>query len=302
MPGTNPDALETWSLEPLAFEHLLERLAEYQRVVLLSGDVHNSTGNLMSYWRGDAVTPARIAQFTSSGMKNVMPVYLRALDRSAMLLQELLRARIGVERFGWDRPADDLVLLPEGRTEDDLVAATRAKLLRSPVLLPGPRVAGRQRNPAGPAGRADHSAQPRPSPRTGAGGSDRCSTIAPMPSGRRRSGPRPIDDAAVEAQLADPEQVFAALQTIAARHQSALDRMRNARQMLFRSNFGVCRFVTEGGEPRACRDDHGRARAVHPGARPGDADPGPRPLPRPGGPARPGRGAAARASCGSPRS
>ena len=56
-----------------------------------------------------------------------------------------------------------------------------------------------------------------------------------------------IDDALVEAQLADPEQVFAALQTVAARHQSALDRMRNARQMLFRSNFGVCRFVTEGG-------------------------------------------------------
>ena len=136
MPGTNPDALETWALEPLAFEHLLERLAEYQRVVLLSGDVHNSTGNLMSYWRGSATSPARIAQFTSSGFKNVMPVYLRALDRSAMLLQELLRARIGVERFGWDRPADDLVLLPEGRSEDDLVAATRAKLLRSPVLLP----------------------------------------------------------------------------------------------------------------------------------------------------------------------
>ena len=92
MPGTNPDALETWALEPLAFEHLLERLAEYQRVVLLSGDVHNSTGNVMSYWRGPRAQPARIAQFTSSGFKNVMPVYLRALDRSAMLLQELLRA------------------------------------------------------------------------------------------------------------------------------------------------------------------------------------------------------------------
>ncbi len=65
MPGTNPDALETWSLEPLAYEHLLQRLAEYQRVVVLSGDVHNSTGNLMSYWRGNASTPARIAQFTS---------------------------------------------------------------------------------------------------------------------------------------------------------------------------------------------------------------------------------------------
>ncbi len=246
MPGTNPDALETWSLEPLAFEHLLERLAEYQRVVLLSGDVHNSTGNVMSYWRGGATRPARIAQFTSSGMKNVMPVYLRALDRSAMLLQELLRARLGVERFGWDRPADDLVLLPEGRTENDLVAATRAKLLRSPVLLPAhgwlddnepgqphrPELTTRL-NPAHPPDwrwRVQPLLDDRPD-------SDRPTPIRT----------RAIDDAAVESQLADPNQVLAALQTIAARHQSALDRMRNARQMLFRSNFGVCRFVPEDG-------------------------------------------------------
>ena len=264
MPGTNPDALETWSLEPLAYEHLLKRLAEYQRVVLLSGDVHNSTGNLMSYWRGSATSPARIAQFTSSGMKNVMPVYLRALDRSAMLLQELLRARLGVERFGWDRPADDLVLLPEGRTEDDLVAATRAKLLRSPVLLPAhgwlddnepgqpdrPELTTRL-NPAKP---PDWRWRVRPLL------DDRPDTERPTPIRAR-----PIDDAAVEAQLADPDQVFTALQTIAARHQSALDRMRNARQMLFRSNFGVCRFTTDRGR------DHRRARAVHVGDGPGDA-------------------------------
>ncbi|WP_116995903.1 hypothetical protein [Desertimonas flava] len=242
MPGTNPDALETWSLEPLAYEHLLQRLAEYQRVVVLSGDVHNSTGNLMSYWRGNASTPARIAQFTSSGMKNVMPVYLRALDQSAMLLQQLLRMGIGIERFGWDRPAEDLVLLPPGRSDDDLVAATRAKLLRSPVLLPAhgwiddnPRGAEplpeltTRLNPANP---PDWRWRARP-------------LLDTRPDSERPTPIRvtAIDDAAVEAQLADPEQVLDALQTIAARHQSALARMRNARQMLFRSNFGVCRFI-----------------------------------------------------------
>ena len=245
MPGTNPDALETWSLEPLAYEHLLERLAEYQRVVLLSGDVHNSTGNVMSYWRGAAPAPARIAQFTSSGLKNVMPVYLRALDRSAMLLQELLRARIGVERFGWDRPADDLVLLPEGRTEDDLVAATRAKLLRSPVLLPAH--GWLDDNEPGEPVRPELTTRLNP-----AHPPDWRWCVEPLLDDRldaERPTPiraRPIDDAAVEAQLNDPDQVFSALQTIAARHQSALDRMRNARQMMFRSNFGVCRFTTEG--------------------------------------------------------
>ncbi|HEX6886544.1 MAG TPA: hypothetical protein VF143_00445 [Candidatus Nanopelagicales bacterium] len=246
MPGTNPDALETWSLEPLAYEHLLKRLAEYQRVVLLSGDVHNSTGNLMSYWRGGAPNPARIAQFTSSGMKNVMPVYLRALDRSAMLLQELLRARIGVERFGWDRAADDLVLLPEGRTEDDLVAATRARLLRSPVLLPAH--GWLDDNEPGQPHRDELTTRLNP-----AHPPDWRWRVQPLLDDRpdsERPSPiraRAIDDAGVEAQLADPAQVFVALQTIAARHQSALDRMRNARQMLFRSNFGICRFTSATG-------------------------------------------------------
>ncbi|UVO50214.1 hypothetical protein M0208_06640 [Sphingomonas sp. SUN019] len=257
MPGTNPDALETWALEPLAFEHLLKRLAEFQRVVLLSGDVHNSTGNVMSYWRGTAQRPARIAQFTSSGFKNVMPVYLRALDRSAMLLQELLRAKIGVERFGWDRPADELVLLPEGRSTDDLVAATRAKLLRSPVLLPAhgwlddnrpdidiPRLELSSRlNPAKPPDWR-WRVQPLLDERA-----DR--DILDDPQFEKHRPPpiqaKAIDDAAIEAQLADPMEVLAALQTISDRHQAALGRMRNARQMLFRSNFGICRFETEDG-------------------------------------------------------
>jgi hypothetical protein len=243
MPGTNPDALETWSLEPLAYEHLLERLAEFQRVVVLSGDVHNSTGNLMSYWRGTDEPPARIAQFTSSGFKNVMPVYLRALDRSAMLLQELLRARLGVERFGWGRPADDLLLLPEGRTENDLVAATRGRLLRSPVLLPAH--GWLNDNKPGEPIRPELSTRLNPSRPP-----DWRWRVVPLLDKRpdsERPTPiraRPIDDALVEAQLADPGQVFTALQTIAARHQSALDRMRNARQMMFRSNFGTCRFTT----------------------------------------------------------
>lgn len=257
MPGTNPDALETWAIEPLAFEHLLKRLAEFQRVVLLSGDVHNSTGNLMSYWRGDAQRPARIAQFTSSGLKNVMPIYLQALDRSAMLLQQLLRTGLGVERFGWDLPADDLVLLPAGRSEDDLVAATRSKLQRSPVLLPAhgwldDNQPGQDRldelttrlNPAHP---PDWRWKVRPLL------DDRSDDDLLDDGNFEKHRPPPIqakkiDHAAVEAQLDDPGQVFEALQTIAGRHQAALDRMRNARQMLFRSNFGICRFVTDAGE------------------------------------------------------
>jgi hypothetical protein len=199
----------------------------------------------MSYWRTDTQHPSRIAQFTSSGFKNVMPVYLRALDRSAMLLQELLRAKLGVDRLGWTRPEEDLVLLPTGRTEADLVAVTRAKLLRSPVLLathgwlddnePGvpPEAALTSRlNPARPP-EWRWRITPLIDQRADA---DRPSPIRP----------KALDDALVETQLADPATAFQAMQTVAARHQRALDQMRNTRQMMFRSNFGICRFETTG--------------------------------------------------------
>lgn len=241
MPGTNPDALETWAFDPITFEHLLLRLAEHQRVVVLSGDVHNAASNVMSYWRGDAEQPARIAQFTSSGFKNVMPVYLRALDRSAMLLQELLRAKLGVERLGWTRPDADLVLLPEGRTEADLVATTRARLLRSPVLLA--THGWLDDNPEGeePQERLTSRLNPAKPP-------DWRWKVTPLiderPDAERPAPIRalPLDDAAIEAQLADPATAFPAMRAVAARHQAALDRMRNTRQMMFRSNFGICRF------------------------------------------------------------
>ncbi len=247
MPGTNPDALETWSLDAITYEHLLGRLAEHQRVVLLSGDVHNAASNLMSYWRGNQTQPARIAQFTSSGFKNVMPVYLRSLDRSAMLLQELLRAKLGVERLGWTRPDADLVLLPGGRTEDDLVATTRAKYLRSPVLLPTwgwPDDTPEGADPPDDAAKSRLNLVKPPDWRW---------RVTPLLDERKDADrpspirPTPLDDALIETQLNDPSTAFAAMQAVAARHQAALDRMRNTRQMMFRSNFGICRFETTAG-------------------------------------------------------
>ena len=245
MPGTNPDALETWALDEITYEHLLARLAEYPRVVLLSGDVHNAASNVMSYWRGDTQRPVRIAQFTSSGFKNVMPVYLRALDANAMLLQQLLRAKIGVERLGWTRPDDDLVLLPTGLTVSNLVAGTRAKLLRTPVLLPthgwpdartedtpGDEFSSRL-NPARPP-EWRWRVTPLLDERTDA---DRPAPIRAVP----------LDEDAIDAQVAAQASPFAAIQEVARRHQGALDRMRNTRQMMFRSNAGICRFETTDG-------------------------------------------------------
>ena len=85
MTGTNPDAIEAWAFDAVTFEHLLERLAPYGQVVLLSGDVHYSSGTAMSYWKGTATAPARFAQFTSSGFKNVMPSMITVVDRHRRL-------------------------------------------------------------------------------------------------------------------------------------------------------------------------------------------------------------------------
>src|SRR5207249_5603308 len=98
--GTNPDAIEAWAFDTETFEHLLARLQPYGRVVLLSGDVHYSSGTLMSYWLGNQTRPSRFAQFTSSGLKNVMPPKVTFADRSLGFAQQLLRAKLGAERLG----------------------------------------------------------------------------------------------------------------------------------------------------------------------------------------------------------
>ncbi|MCA8880537.1 MAG: hypothetical protein KDA73_11400 [Rhodobacteraceae bacterium] len=238
MVGTNPDAIEAWSFDAPTFEHFLDRLEPYGRVVILSGDVHYSSATVMSYWRGNAARPARFAQFTSSGFKNVMPSYITFVDRGIGFAQQLVRANLGTERLGWDRPADDLVLLPQGATSGDLVPVMRARLDATPVLLPtwgwldrndpdasvpDPALTTRL-NPAAPPDwrwrvrvlRDERSDDQRPE------------AIRPLP----------IDETAVARDLADPATLLSAYQTLAARHQFAMKRLRNARQFLFRGNVG----------------------------------------------------------------
>lgn len=56
----------------------------------------------------------------------------------------------------------------------------------------------------------------------------------------------PLDEALIEQQASDQATTFDALRAVAVRHQRALERMRNTRQMMFRSNFGICRFEHTG--------------------------------------------------------
>jgi hypothetical protein len=243
MLGTNPDAIEAWTFDAITFEAFLKRLEPYKRVVLLSGDVHYSASAEMSYWKGSATQPTRLAQFTSSGFKNVMPSYIRAVDRSLGFAQQMVRSLAVIERIGWDRPQDNLVLLPPGADEHDLVPMMRARLRATPVMVPTWGWPDKNKE-----GETDASKASRLNPafppdwRWRAKGIPDKRPDAERPSPVR---PTPLDLAAIDAKLKSP-QAIEAYPLIAARHQDALSRLKNARQILFRSNFGLVRFEKKG--------------------------------------------------------
>jgi hypothetical protein len=254
MTGTNPDAIEAWAFDAETFEQLLKRLEPYGRVVLLSGDVHYSSGTVMSYWKGNATRPARFAQFISSGFKNVMPTFITFLDRAAGFAQQLIRLNLGTERLGWDQPLDDLVLFPEGANEFDLLPVMRSRLGSVPVRVPT-------------WGWPDHNDPERPetfdplktSRLNPAKPPDWRWRVKPLLDQRSEvERPEPIRllalDADVEAKLSDPTTILEGYQQVAARHQHALERLRNARQILFRGNVGRVRFEAQ---------EDGRLDAIH---------------------------------------
>ena len=194
MEGTNPDAIEAWAFDSRTFEALLARLAPHQRVVLLSGDVHYSASNAMSYWPKGQADPARIVQFTSSGMKNVMPPYIATVDRSLAPAQQLVRAKVGTERLAWTAKPANPILLPAGTTLEDVPRALRAKLQHEPMLIPTYGwPAGSTVNPATP---PDWQWRVEP-------------VIDQRPDSQRPEAARPqtIDKDALNAILSNPELV-----------------------------------------------------------------------------------------------
>ena len=226
MTGTNPDAIEAWAFDVETFEALLKRLAEvtrpHRRVVFLSGDVHYGTSSVMSYWRRGDERPARFAQFTSSGMKNVMPSYIRFADRSLTFAQALARARIGAERLGWDDGS------PDPLPGVDLVPALRSKLRKSPVLLPALALPpGTKLNPEHPP--------------------DWSWSVEPMqderPDAERPEPARPAPLAGDVRLDSIATRNSEAYRAVAKRHAELLrDKLVNSRQILFHHNIGLITF------------------------------------------------------------
>jgi hypothetical protein len=220
MTGTNPDAIEAWAFDAVTFEALLKRLEACRRpVFILSGDVHFGTSNVMSYWKKGDAEPSRFAQFTSSGMKNVMPWYVRFIDRSLAFGQRMLRSKIGAERLGWDREAPAPLQLPAGAA---LVPALAEKLKRAPVMLPAASLpAGTRLNPAHP---------PDWSWRVEVGRDVR-------PDGARPAPARPES-----LGVPDAARNFEGYRRLAKRHAGQLENLNNSRQILFFNNLGLVTF------------------------------------------------------------
>ncbi|MGH2614273.1 MAG: hypothetical protein ACRDJC_03460 [Thermomicrobiales bacterium] len=234
MSGTHPDAIEAWAFDPLTLEALLARLAAHRKVVLLSGDVHYSAANAMSYYTKGRDDPARFVQFTGSGFKNVMPWYIGAVDRVLSIAQRFVRSEVGAERMGWNQRDEAAFVIPAGSDLGDTSPALRKKLASSPMLVTTFGF------PAGTTVAADKL--PDWSWRLQPLIDQRPEDERPKPVRPRALAPNAERIEAVLGAHVDPGAELAAYQSVAARHQDQFDRLRHSRQILFRSNFGLVRF------------------------------------------------------------
>jgi len=129
--GTDPD-MESWGFSRFGLEKVLERLEPYRQVVVLSGDVHFSSGQALSYWKDQGGPPMRLVQFTSSGLKMLLPSFIRDFFRRTSLAVRVQRLLDPVERVAWKEAEPSPVRLPP---DLPVAPALRARMHRAPVLL-----------------------------------------------------------------------------------------------------------------------------------------------------------------------
>jgi hypothetical protein len=252
--GTDPD-IESWPFNPPGFEKLLARLEPYRRVVVLSGDVHFGYSAGISYWKKDDQEehPARIIQFTSSGLKNTFSDSVRGIIRSFSLSQRLIKANVRAELLGWHEgtfDASEILKLP---TDNIAAPALLARTRLSPVLIPT------RGWPEGTSSHdEDHSSLKKP---------DwvwRCEVLsderldAEIPEAVR---PEHLD---VDVNLSDP---FTDYGKIAHRHADMIDKISNRGRLVFANNLGIIRFEHGSGGELVVRQE---LLSIQPEAEPGN--------------------------------
>jgi len=234
MIGTDPDAIEAWAFDPLTLEALLKRLSAHKRVVLLSGDVHYSSANELSYWTKGSPVPARIVQFTASGFKNVMPWFIGAVDRVLSFAQRMVRSNVGAERMGWNNAEGGAFVFTGGHSLADTPPVLRRKLRQSPMLIP--TFGWPEGTTVDPARLPDWSWRVKPTLDV------RKESDRPPPGQLRALDPPETRVQSILANHTEPGKELMAYATIAARHMDQFDKLRHSRHILFRSNFALVRF------------------------------------------------------------
>jgi hypothetical protein len=228
-PGATITGAEQWDLEgwhavEAAHEAFLRRCGSYQRVVLLSGDVHFASSMVLDFWtKGDDVADSRAVQCTASAARNQPEELIRAALRGLRFGQAFLKGA-PYERLGWD--AKPAITVPPGA---HLRPGRRARLNRTPGVV----------NAAGwPAGTTADSGKP-PDYRW------RLSTLRDD----RPNPPRTPDDVAAGSLPpfgGDAPQAYA---NILGFHASqASNHADPLRLMVFRNNIGVVTFSPDGGD------------------------------------------------------
>jgi len=217
MKGTDPDAIEAWTFDPVSQEELLKRLAPFKKIIFLSGDVHYGSSQRLAYWTKDnEKATACFAQLTSSGFRNIMPSYIRNASQHFLNAQKMLRHNINAERLGWL----DHKIKPEPLKIPDKskVSFMNGKLKKSPVIIP---VNG------WPIG-------------TKTGRKPDWSWRIENIVDNRKENERP-EITQVEP-LEETEDTMKNLQKIAGRHIEQAKKVNYTRQILFKSNLGLVSF------------------------------------------------------------
>ncbi|MEO7351766.1 MAG: hypothetical protein ABIW17_07695 [Marmoricola sp.] len=122
---------EGWGARPAEIPRLLDHLATYPRVVIMSGDVHFSVSLGLSFWRGQQGLVSVIGQFTSSAVQYITfpEALLPALGQG--WASQLAGSLNPSEYLVWSDPPDTPVKAP-ALAERDL----RRRLLHRPVIVP----------------------------------------------------------------------------------------------------------------------------------------------------------------------
>lgn len=120
--------MEAWGFNIPALEDLLDRMAAYKRVVLLSGDIHYGYSAMLDYWKGATKEGhARFIQLVASSFKQAWPLNPTVLLSG--FTQRLLSAVDRLEKHGW-RSA-------KPTATGDVSSYNRAQLRKKPVVLSG---------------------------------------------------------------------------------------------------------------------------------------------------------------------